>query len=214
MSAWKAYKALLTKRENLQKAMQDPRVKTTIRAQMASPAPPLGPALGQRGVNVGNFCKEFNTVTENIKNATILPVTVHVRPDRTYEIEIETPTTKWLLMQAAGIRKEKQEDDEITGKLSVKHIYEIAKIKSTDKAMIGVPIKVFNLKFFFGMKCPFLNCFKRKFAKWSLNAPLKLELKCSMRTWTQMNTNNFWICAVKLLNNNWKKLQNKKQRNF
>nr|CAD2122503.1 unnamed protein product [Meloidogyne enterolobii]CAD2154296.1 unnamed protein product [Meloidogyne enterolobii] len=141
MSAWKAYKALLTKRENLVKAMQDPRVKTTIRAQMASPAPPLGPALGQRGVNVGNFCKEFNTVTESIKNATILPVTVHVKPDRTYEIEIETPTTKWLLMQAAGIRREKQEDGEITGKLSVKHIYEIAKIKSTDKAMIGVPLK-------------------------------------------------------------------------
>uniref|UniRef100_A0A915MQ96 Large ribosomal subunit protein uL11m n=2 Tax=Meloidogyne incognita group TaxID=654580 RepID=A0A915MQ96_MELJA len=137
MSAWKAYKALLTKRENLVKAMQDPRVKTTIRAQMASPAPPLGPALGQRGVNVGNFCKEFNTVTESFKNATILPVTVHVKPDRTYEIEIETPTTKWLLMQAAGIRREKQEDGEITGKLSVKHIYEIAKIKSTDKAMIG-----------------------------------------------------------------------------
>uniref|UniRef100_A0A915MR14 Large ribosomal subunit protein uL11m n=1 Tax=Meloidogyne javanica TaxID=6303 RepID=A0A915MR14_MELJA len=140
MSAWKAYKALLTKRENLVKAMQDPRVKTTIRAQMASPAPPLGPALGQRGVNVGNFCKEFNTVTESFKNATILPVTVHVKPDRTYEIEIETPTTKWLLMQAAGIRREKQEDGEITGKLS-----EICQLVIERASEIGIKIQYEDL---------------------------------------------------------------------
>lgn len=135
------YKALKARKEAALKLLQDPNVKTHIRAQLASAAPPLGPSLGQRGVNVTNFCKQFNSVTSNIKQGALLPVNVHINPDRTYDLEIDTPATTWLLQQAAGIRHEKHENDEVTGKLTVKHIYEIAKIKSSDKTMIGVPLK-------------------------------------------------------------------------
>jgi len=67
---------------------------------------------------------------------------VLVKPDRTYELEISTPKTTWLLHRAAGIRRDAQNPGEIAGKISVKHVYEIAKIKSQDKWYIGVPLKV------------------------------------------------------------------------
>ncbi|KAL3083197.1 hypothetical protein niasHS_010999 [Heterodera schachtii] len=123
------------------KIQLDPTLNAQIKAQMASAAPPLGPSLGQRGVNVANFCKEFNNLTSTIRFGTNLPVSIHVKPDRTYEIDISTPTTEWLLQQAAGIRRNRQEEGEIVGMISVKHVYEIAKVKSQDKSLIGVPLK-------------------------------------------------------------------------
>ncbi|KAK6745037.1 hypothetical protein RB195_011632 [Necator americanus] len=114
---------------------------TNIKAQMASAAPPLGPQLGQRGLNVTNFCKEFNKETGHIKPGVTLPTRVLVKPDRTYTMEICSPATSWLLKQAAGIARGKSNKDEIAGKLSVKHIYEIAKVKSKDKCLVGVPLQ-------------------------------------------------------------------------
>ncbi|VDM62522.1 unnamed protein product [Angiostrongylus costaricensis] len=117
-------------------------LRTNIRAQMASAAPPLGPQLGQRGLNVANFCKEFNKETGHIKPGVVLPTRISIKPDRTYDLEICTPTTSWLLKQAAGIARGKESKDEIAGKLSVKHIYEIAKVKSKDKCLQGVPLEL------------------------------------------------------------------------
>uniref|UniRef100_A0A915BJJ9 Large ribosomal subunit protein uL11m n=1 Tax=Parascaris univalens TaxID=6257 RepID=A0A915BJJ9_PARUN len=77
-------------------------------AQMATAAPPLGPQLGQRGLNVANFCKEFNKETGHIKPGALLPTRVYIKPDRTYDLEICTPTTSWLLKRAAGIRRGRQ----------------------------------------------------------------------------------------------------------
>lgn len=74
---------------------------------MASAAPPLGPQLGQRGLNVANFCKEFNKETGHFKQGVPLPTRITVKPDRTYDLEICTPTTTWLLKQAAGIGRGK-----------------------------------------------------------------------------------------------------------
>ncbi|VDK45432.1 unnamed protein product [Anisakis simplex] len=108
---------------------------------MATAAPPLGPQLGQRGLNVANFCKEFNKETGHIKPGTVLPTRISIKPDRTYDLEICSPTTSWLLKRAAGIRRGKQFPNEIVGKLSVKHIYEIAKVKSQDKCLVGVPLQ-------------------------------------------------------------------------
>ncbi|KHN86270.1 putative 39S ribosomal protein L11, mitochondrial [Toxocara canis] len=116
-------------------------LKTNIRAQMATAAPPLGPQLGQRGLNVANFCKEFNKETGHIKPGTLLPTRISIKPDRTYDLEICSPMTTWLLKRAAGIRRGKQFHGEIVGKLSVKHIYEIAKVKSKDKCLVGVPLQ-------------------------------------------------------------------------
>jgi large subunit ribosomal protein L11 len=85
---------------------------------MASAAPPLGTQLGQRGVNVANFCKDFNQRTEHIKLGrnrlwnpvtiflgALLPTRIDIKPDRTYELEICTPMSTWLLRRAAGINR-------------------------------------------------------------------------------------------------------------
>ncbi|VDL82118.1 unnamed protein product [Nippostrongylus brasiliensis] len=101
-----------------------------------------GPQLGQRGLNVANFCKEFNKETGHIKPGVPLPTRITIKPDRTYDLEICTPTTTWLLKQAAGIARGKQNPGEVAGKITVKHIYEIAKVKSRDKALQGVPMEV------------------------------------------------------------------------
>ncbi|EFO22846.2 ribosomal protein L11 domain-containing protein [Loa loa] len=110
---------------------------------MATAAPPLGPNLGKRGINVANFCKDFNRATSNIKPGTPLPTRVTIKPDRTYDTEICTPTSMWLLMRAAGIRRGATHPcEEISGMITVKHIYEIAKIKAADKCLVGVPLKL------------------------------------------------------------------------
>ncbi|ETN74616.1 hypothetical protein RB195_011632 [Necator americanus] len=129
------------RRKDVVKVVHNALLRTNIKAQMASAAPPLGPQLGQRGLNVTNFCKEFNKETGHIKPGVTLPTRVLVKPDRTYTMEICSPATSWLLKQAAGIARGKSNKDEIAGKLSVKHIYEIAKVKSKDKCLVGVPLQ-------------------------------------------------------------------------
>ncbi|CAB3402672.1 unnamed protein product [Caenorhabditis bovis] len=133
--------AARVRKKEIVKVIHGALLKTNIKAQMASAAPPLGPQLGQRGLNVANFCKEFNKETGHFKQGVPLPTRITVKPDRTYDLEICTPTTTWLLKQAAGIGRGKSTKDEIVGKLSVKHLYEIARVKSRDKALVGVPLE-------------------------------------------------------------------------
>uniref|UniRef100_A0A914XYN5 Large ribosomal subunit protein uL11m n=1 Tax=Panagrolaimus superbus TaxID=310955 RepID=A0A914XYN5_9BILA len=133
--------ATRVRKKDIVKVLHGTLFKTNIKAQMATAAPPLGPQLGQRGLNVANFCKDFNKETGHIKPGAVLPTRVQIKPDRTYDLEICSPTSSWLLMRAAGIRRGRQYGGEIAGKLSVKHIYEIAKIKSRDKVLVGVPLK-------------------------------------------------------------------------
>ncbi|CAD5214922.1 unnamed protein product [Bursaphelenchus okinawaensis] len=129
------------KKKDVVKIIHPPFLKTNIKAQMASAAPPLGPQLGQRGLNVANFCKDFNNKTAHIKPGALLPTRIYIKPDRTYDLEICAPMSTYLLKKAAGINRAKQEPDEIAGYLSVKHIYEIAKVKSEDRALKGIPLK-------------------------------------------------------------------------
>lgn len=83
--------------------------RTVIDAQSASAGPPLGPLLGKFGINIGSFCKDFNELTKRYKPGIPLPVTVNIKPDRTYTIGIHTPNMEYYLMQAAGIRRAKCE---------------------------------------------------------------------------------------------------------
>uniref|UniRef100_A0A7E4W043 Large ribosomal subunit protein uL11m n=1 Tax=Panagrellus redivivus TaxID=6233 RepID=A0A7E4W043_PANRE len=129
------------RKKDVVKVVHGALLKTNIKAQMATAAPPLGPQLGQRGINVANFCKDFNKETSHIKPGTILPTRIAIKPDRTYDLEICSPMSTYLLKRAAGIRRGGQTTHDIAGKLSVKHIYEIAKIKSRDKVLVGVPLK-------------------------------------------------------------------------
>ncbi|XP_076165596.1 mitochondrial ribosomal protein L11 [Ptiloglossa arizonensis] len=105
---------------------------SNILAGMASPKPPLGSQLGQRNINVANFCKDFNTKTAKIKQGIPLPTRVKVKSDGTYDLVIHSPPATYFLKQAAGLERGKMFKGEIAGKITLKHLYEIACIKSKD----------------------------------------------------------------------------------
>uniref|UniRef100_A0A0N5AFQ5 Large ribosomal subunit protein uL11m n=1 Tax=Syphacia muris TaxID=451379 RepID=A0A0N5AFQ5_9BILA len=136
-----ATKVVRTKKKGAVKVIHNMLVRVTIGAQMASAAPPLGPQLGQRGINIPAFCKHFNGETSHIQPGVPLPTRITVNANRSYDLEICSPLTSWLIKRAAGIRRASEGKGEIAGKLSVKHVYEIAKAKSKDKMLVGVPLK-------------------------------------------------------------------------
>jgi large subunit ribosomal protein L11 len=120
-----------------------------VPAGKASPSPPVGPALGARGVKSMDFCKEFNARTAHLQPGIPTPVIITIQPDRTFTFLIKSPTVSYLLKQAAGIDKgigkvpvgRVVSEQDALATLSVKHIYEIAKIKAKDEHLKGVPIE-------------------------------------------------------------------------
>ncbi len=107
-------------------------VKLRIPAGQASPSPPVGPALGQHGVNIMDFCKAFNERTKGMEG-TIVPAVVTIYKDRTFDFVLKTPPTSFLLKQAAKIAKGSPEPNRIkVGKVTRKQIEEIARIKLPD----------------------------------------------------------------------------------
>ena len=115
-------------------------VKKAIKAQIklhvpgaqANPAPPVGPALGQHGVNIMQFCKQFNDQTKN-NEGLILPVVISVFEDRTFTFIIKSPPSSVLLKRAANLAKASGiSGKEIIGKVTKKQVEEIAKIKMSD----------------------------------------------------------------------------------
>lgn len=107
-------------------------VKLHIQAGKATPAPPIGPALAQHGINIGEFCQKFNDETKNQIGYKI-PVVVTIYEDRTYEYKIKTPLTSELLKKAAGIEKGSGDPKKKkVGKITKKQLKEIAQIKLPD----------------------------------------------------------------------------------
>ena len=109
-------------------------VKLQIPAGKATPAPPVGPALGQQGVNIMDFCKAFNAKTSaKDQEGLIIPVVVTVYADRSYSFITKTPPASILLKRAAGIAKGSGEPNKSkVGKVTEKQVEDIAKLKLPD----------------------------------------------------------------------------------
>ena len=107
-------------------------IKLQIPAGQASPAPPVGPALGQAGVNIMDFCKAFNARTQS-EGGMIIPVVITVYADRSYTFITKTPPAAVLLKKAAGIDKASGEPNrDKAGKVTRAQVEEIAKMKDPD----------------------------------------------------------------------------------
>lgn len=105
-------------------------IKLQVSAGKANPSPPIGPALGQRGLNIMEFCKAFNARTQGLEPGTPIPVVITVYADRTFTFETKTPPNTYFLKKAAGISKGTQTPGRGTvGTISVSQIREIAKQK-------------------------------------------------------------------------------------
>jgi large subunit ribosomal protein L11 len=106
--------------------------KLQITAGKANPSPPVGPALGQHGVNIMEFCKAFNAQTQN-KGDLILPVIITIYADRSFTFIVKTPPASVLLKKAAGIIKGSSEPNrEKVGKVTSEQVKEIAELKMPD----------------------------------------------------------------------------------
>jgi len=107
-------------------------VKLQIPAGAANPSPPVGPALGQRGVNIMEFCKAFNAQTQNMQGL-VIPVIVTVYADRSFSFITKSPPASILLLKAAGIEKGSATPNKSkVGRVSRKQIEEIARTKTKD----------------------------------------------------------------------------------
>ena len=117
-------------------------IKLQIPAGKATPAPPVGPALGQAGVNIMDFCKAFNAKTAK-DDGLIIPVVITVYADRSYTFITKTPPVAVLLKRAAGIAKGSGEPNKSkVGKVTMKQVEEIAKQKLPDLNCEGLPAAV------------------------------------------------------------------------
>jgi len=108
-------------------------IKLQIEAGQASPAPPVGPALGQHNVNIMDFVRQFNEKTAKMEPGTIVPVIITVYKDRSFSFVVKSPPASFLLKKAAGIAKGSGAPNrEKVGKITDKQLEEIARIKMPD----------------------------------------------------------------------------------
>ncbi|PJE58495.1 MAG: 50S ribosomal protein L11 [Candidatus Portnoybacteria bacterium CG10_big_fil_rev_8_21_14_0_10_36_7] len=107
-------------------------VKLQIPAGAANPAPPIGPALGQHGINIAQFCQQFNEKTKD-KHGSIIPAEITIFEDRTFEFKLKTPPASDLLRKAAGVEKGSGEPQKNkVGKVSKTDLRKIAEMKMED----------------------------------------------------------------------------------
>ena len=108
-------------------------IKLQVKAGQANPSPPVGPALGQRGLNIMEFCKAFNAATQKLEPGLPIPVVITAYSDRSFTFITKTPPASILLKKAAGITSgSKRPNTEKVGKVTRKQLEEIAKQKMPD----------------------------------------------------------------------------------
>ncbi|MCK5055265.1 MAG: 50S ribosomal protein L11 [Candidatus Aminicenantes bacterium] len=114
--------------------------KLQLPAGKATPAPPVGPALSQHGLNIMEFVNQFNKATAKMEDGMIVPAEVLVHPDKTFTLNLKTPPASYLLKKAAGIMKGSGEPNKNkVGKITKKQIEEIARMKLSDLNTNDVP---------------------------------------------------------------------------
>ena len=118
------------------------KLRMIVPAAKATPSPPVGPVLGQKGVKAADFCKQFNDRTKHFLPSTPVQVQITIKPDRTYSFVTKAPPTSFFLLKAAGLEKgASKPGNELVGKVSLKHVYEIAKIKKSDGVLTDLSLQ-------------------------------------------------------------------------
>ncbi|SEL91736.1 LSU ribosomal protein L11P [Colwellia chukchiensis] len=108
-------------------------IKLQVAAGAANPSPPVGPALGQHGVNIMEFCKAFNAKTDSLDKGAPVPVVITVYADRSFTFETKTPPAAYLLLKAAGVKSGSgRPNTEKVGTVTTAQLEEIVKIKEAD----------------------------------------------------------------------------------
>ena len=117
----------------------DAYIKLQVAAGKANPSPPVGPALGQRGVNIMEFCKQFNARTQEMEQGLPIPVVITVFSDRSFTFITKTPPASVLLRMAAGVPKGSSvPNKDKVGKVTRAQVFDIAKSKSADLTAASV----------------------------------------------------------------------------
>ena len=108
-------------------------IKLQVPAGKANPSPPIGPALGQRGVNIMEFCKAFNAATQDLEKNMPIPTTITVYADRSFSFETKTPPASFLIKKAANIKSGSKEPGKVSGgRIKRSKVSEIAELKMKD----------------------------------------------------------------------------------
>ena len=108
-------------------------VKLQVPAGSANPAPPVGPALGQHGLNIQDFCKQFNDKTKDLEKGLAMPVVINVYKDRSFDFIVKSPPASVLIKKAAGVQKgSATPQSNKVGKVTRKQLEEIVKQKEGD----------------------------------------------------------------------------------
>lgn len=108
-------------------------IKLQVAAGEAKPSPPIGPALGQRGVNIMGFCKEFNAATQEVEKGTPLPTIITVYSDKSFTFVTKTPPATFLIKKVLGLKSGSKEPGKVSaGKITRAQLAEVAQIKMKD----------------------------------------------------------------------------------
>jgi large subunit ribosomal protein L11 len=108
-------------------------IKLQVPAGAANPSPPIGPALGQRGVNIMEFCKAFNAATQELEKSMPIPTVITVYADRSFTFETKTPPASFLIKKAIGLKSGSKEPGKVgAGKVKRSQLREIAETKMKD----------------------------------------------------------------------------------
>ena len=122
-------------------------IKLEIPAGAANPSPPVGPALGQRGLNIMEFCKAFNAATANLEQGMPIPVVITAYGDRTFSFVTKTPPAAFLIRKAAGLAKgTSTPSKEIVGSITIAQARQIAETKMPDLNAVDLDGAVMMIK--------------------------------------------------------------------